>query len=50
MPELFSFKADDGVTDLYGVLYKPSDFDPANNVPARDRRVRRPRTSQGVRN
>ena len=33
MPELFTFKADDGVTDLFGVLYKPSDFDPDKTYP-----------------
>jgi len=32
-PELFKVKADDGVTDLYGVMYKPFDFDPAKKYP-----------------
>jgi dipeptidyl-peptidase 4 len=32
-PEPFSVKADDGVTDLYGVMYKPFDFDPAKKYP-----------------
>ncbi|MHC4948854.1 MAG: S9 family peptidase [Planctomycetota bacterium] len=32
-PELFSFTADDGETDLYGVLYRPSDFDPSRTYP-----------------
>ena len=32
-PELFTFQAADGVTDLYGVLYKPSDFDPGRSYP-----------------
>lgn len=27
-PEVFTVKAADGVTDLYGVMYKPFDFDP----------------------
>lgn len=27
MPEIFSYKARDGVTTVYGLLYKPSDFD-----------------------
>ena len=27
MPERFSVKADDGITDLYGVMFKPFDFD-----------------------
>jgi dipeptidyl-peptidase-4 len=26
-PETFEVKADDGITDLYGVMYKPFDFD-----------------------
>ncbi len=26
-PEIFKVKADDGITDLYGVIYKPFDFD-----------------------
>ena len=33
MPELFSFKAADGETELFGTLYKPSDFDPAKKYP-----------------
>lgn len=32
-PEPFTVKADDGVTDLYGVMYKPFDFDPARKYP-----------------
>jgi dipeptidyl aminopeptidase/acylaminoacyl peptidase len=32
-PEPFSVKADDGVTDLYGVIYKPFDFDPNRKYP-----------------
>lgn len=32
-PEMFTFKADDGVTDLYGVLFKPSDFDETKKYP-----------------
>ncbi len=31
-PELFSFPADDG-TEIYGVLYKPAHFDPAQRYP-----------------
>ncbi|HEY2545119.1 MAG TPA: DPP IV N-terminal domain-containing protein [Candidatus Acidoferrum sp.] len=27
-PEIFHVKAEDGITDLYGIMYKPSDFDP----------------------
>lgn len=32
-PEPFKVKADDGVTDLYGVMIKPFDFDPAKKYP-----------------
>lgn len=32
-PETFRVKADDGVTDLYGVMYKPFDFDAAKKYP-----------------
>lgn len=33
MPERFTVKAKDGVTDLYGVLWKPVDFDSARRYP-----------------
>ncbi|HTK28520.1 MAG TPA: DPP IV N-terminal domain-containing protein [Vicinamibacterales bacterium] len=32
-PEPFTVKADDGITDLYGVMYKPFDFDPGKKYP-----------------
>ena len=32
-PEIFKVKADDGITDLYGVMYKPFDFDPTKKYP-----------------
>jgi len=32
-PEPFQVKADDGITDLYGVMYKPFDFDPKKKYP-----------------
>jgi dipeptidyl aminopeptidase/acylaminoacyl peptidase len=32
-PEPFTVKADDGVTDLFGVMYKPFDFDPGKRYP-----------------
>jgi dipeptidyl-peptidase-4 len=32
-PEEFVVKAADGVTDLWGVLYKPADFDPSRKYP-----------------
>jgi len=35
-PERFTVKAADGTTDLHGVLYKPSNFDPARRYPVID--------------
>lgn len=32
-PEPFKVKADDGITDLYGVMYKPFDFDSTKMYP-----------------
>ncbi len=32
-PETFKVKSDDGVTDLYGVMYKPFDFDSTRMYP-----------------
>jgi dipeptidyl-peptidase 4 len=32
-PETFKVKADDGITDLFGVMYKPFDFDPNKKYP-----------------
>ena len=32
-PETFKAKADDGITDLYGVIYKPFDFDENKKYP-----------------
>ncbi len=32
-PEEFVVKADDGVTDLHGVIYHPPDFDPSRRYP-----------------
>lgn len=32
-PEPFKVKADDGITDLYGVMYKPFDFDSTKHYP-----------------
>jgi dipeptidyl-peptidase-4 len=32
-PELFTFKAEDGVTDLYGRLHFPANFDPNREYP-----------------
>jgi len=33
MPETFTVKAGDGVTNLYGNMWKPFDFDPKNKYP-----------------
>jgi len=33
MPEIFSFKARDGVTTMYGLMYRPSDFDSTRRYP-----------------
>lgn len=35
-PERFSVKARDGVTDLYGILFLPSDFSPRRSYPVID--------------
>ena len=32
-PETFKMKADDGITDIYGVMYKPYDFDETKKYP-----------------
>ena len=32
-PQIFKVKADDGITDLYGVLYKPFNFDSTKKYP-----------------
>lgn len=32
-PEPFKVKAADGITDIYGVMYKPFDFDPGKKYP-----------------
>jgi len=32
-PETFKMKADDGITDIYGVMYKPYDFDSTKVYP-----------------
>ncbi|MFH1942650.1 MAG: DPP IV N-terminal domain-containing protein [bacterium] len=33
LSELFTFKANDGKSDIYGVLHKPEDFDPNKKYP-----------------
>lgn len=32
-PQVFKVKADDGITDIYGVMYKPFDFDSTKKYP-----------------
>lgn len=44
-PEEFIVQADDGETDLYGVLYKPYDFDPAFSYPVIDYIYNGPQTT-----
>jgi len=55
MPETFVTRAADGITDLYGNLYKPFDFDPnrkypiiATCIPARKPNRRRTTSSTGA--
>ncbi|MFE3094457.1 DPP IV N-terminal domain-containing protein [Streptomyces sp. NPDC059248] len=45
-PERFRVKAADGVTDLYGVLYRPHGFDPARRYPVVDNLHPGPRLNQ----
>ena len=35
-PEIFKVKARDGLTDIYGTMFKPSDFDSTNKYPVID--------------
>ena len=35
-PEPFHAKADDGVTDIYGAIFRPSNFDPSKKYPILD--------------
>jgi dipeptidyl aminopeptidase/acylaminoacyl peptidase len=44
-PEPFVTKGADGVTDIYGVMYKPSDFDPAKKYAVVDLEYASPLTS-----
>jgi dipeptidyl aminopeptidase/acylaminoacyl peptidase len=44
-PEEFTVKAADGKTDLYGVLYKPFDFDPSKKYPVLDSIYAGPQTT-----
>jgi dipeptidyl-peptidase-4 len=44
-PESFTVKAADGVTDLWGTIYRPSDFDPAKQYPIIDAQYASPLTA-----
>jgi dipeptidyl aminopeptidase/acylaminoacyl peptidase len=44
-PEEFVVKAADGATDLWGVIYKPSDFDPKRKYPIIDAQYASPLTA-----
>ena len=45
-PDTFKIKADDGVTDLYGVMYKPFNFDPKKKYPIVEQVYPGPQTEQ----
>jgi dipeptidyl aminopeptidase/acylaminoacyl peptidase len=45
-PERFSAKARDGVTDVYGVIFRPSTFDPARRYPVIDNIYGGPQVNQ----
>jgi dipeptidyl-peptidase-4 len=49
-PETFTVKAADGVTDLWGVLYLPADFDPSKRYPVIDVQYASPLTAVTPRN
>ena len=49
-PEEVTVKAADGVTDLYGMLYKPADFDPEARYPVIDSQYASPLTAVVPRN
>ena len=44
-PEEFTAKAADGETDLWGVIYRPSDFDPTRSYPVIDAQYASPLTA-----
>ncbi len=46
LAEIFQFKSDDGRFDVYGVLYKPEDFDPAKSYPLIDPLYAGPNTTE----
>ena len=47
-PERFSAKARDGVTDVYGVIFRPSRFDAEPNLPGDRQHLRRPQREPGA--
>src|SRR5262249_48191221 len=44
-PETFTVKAADGTSDLWGTIYKPSDFDPGRRYPIIDAQYASPLTA-----
>lgn len=48
VPERFRVKARDGVTDVYGVMFRPSIFDPAVKIPVLDNIYAGPQTSHAA--
>lgn len=46
LPERFSAKARDGVTDIYGVIFRPSSFDPGQSYPVIDNIYAGPQVNQ----
>ncbi len=45
LPEVFTAKARDGITTIYGVLWKPSNFDPQKKYPVIDNSYTGPHTN-----
>jgi len=45
-PQEFTLKAGDGITDIHGVLYKPTDFDPDRSYPIIDATYTGPHTNR----
>ena len=49
-PEMFTATARDGITTIYGVIHKPSNFDPAKKYPVIDQTYTGPHTNMFPRN
>ncbi len=45
IPEAFVAKAEDGITDLYGVIYRPANFSPLQSYPVIDSQYASPLTA-----